>query len=306
MSDIRGVIPPIITPYDHDGRINEKAFATLVDWYAEAGCNGLWICGGTGEGVSLTPDERLQLVELAAECALGRLKVMFHVGAITTADAVDAAKKCQTLGLDAISSVPPFFYGKSDAEIIEYYRRLGGESGLPLFIYNLPAATGYSLSPSLIQHICAAVPRVVGIKHSSGALDQLVEIRARCPELNVIIGRGELQLPALVLGASGVVCASLCMAPERFVRVDRAFLAGDLNEAVVAQQQATAVKDLFRHFPVVAATKRVNELQLGLPCGPPRPPAAGISPQEDARLQAMARQLNLLPQQTPVTEIAKA
>ena len=295
MSDIRGVIPPIITPYEPNGQIHEKAFATLVDWYAEAGCHGLWVCGGTGEGIALSLDERLQMVELSAECAVGRLKVMFHVGATTTQDAVAVAQKCQRLGLDAISSVPPFFYGKSDAEVLDYYRRLGEESDLPLFIYNLPDATGYSLSPALIQRIHETVPNVAGIKHSSGRLDELVEIINRCPDLTVIIGRGELTLSSLVVGAAGVVCASLCMAPERFLAVYDAFQNGSIQEAVARQREATAVKDLFHKYPVVASTKRVNELQIGLDCGPPRPPAAAIAEEEDGALQQMARRLGLLP-----------
>jgi len=294
MSDIHGVIPPIITPFDDDGRINEKAFAVLVDWYAEAGCHGLWVCGGTGEGVRLTEGERAQMVDLAAECALGRMKVMFHVGAVTTREAAAAARRCADRGLDAISSVPPLLGSNSEREIIDYYRCLAGESGLPLFLYNLPGAVGYSVSPTMVQRIAAAVPQVTGIKHSSGRLEELVEMMRLVPELTFITGRGELMLSALVAGAHGAVCASLCMAPEKFLAVYEAFQEGDLARAVACQREATAVKDIYARFPVVASTKYVNQLQTGHACGPPRLPAAAVAAKREAELVEMARGFGLL------------
>lgn len=102
MTQFHGVIPPIITPYDEHGALGEVAFGRLVDWYAEAGCHGLWVCGGTGEGVSLSADERAAMIDLVAECVAGRLQVIFHVAAPTTTDAVAAAKRCHERGLDAI------------------------------------------------------------------------------------------------------------------------------------------------------------------------------------------------------------
>lgn len=293
MHDIHGVIPPIITPFDASGRPNRAAFAKLVDWYADAGCDGLWVCGGTGEGVSLSCDERLMMVETACEEAAGRLKIIFHVGAPTTADAVAAARRCQELGVDAISSVPPFFFGKSDEEVIDYYCRLADETNRPMFLYNLPGATGVSLHPRLVERIIERVPTVVGIKHSAPEFDAVPELLSMKDDLIVLIGRGELMLSALVLGASGVVCASLSMAPERFVAVYRAFCEGDLEGAMSAQRNATAIKQLYQHFPVIAATKWASEQRIGMACGPPRGPLASIDPERQAALVEMARELEL-------------
>ena len=293
MFDIHGVVPPIITPFDSAGRPEPEAFGRLVDWYAASGCQGLWVCGGTGEGVSLSCDERLAMVEMASEAASERLKIVFHVGGPTTSDALAAARRCQELEVDAISSVPPYFFGKSEDEVVDFYRRLGDECDRPLFLYNLPDATGVALHARLVERIVRAVPTVVGIKHSAPNLDAICELLDVLPELIILVGRGELLLPALTLGAVGSVCASLCLAPARFVEVYRAFEERDLDRAIAAQRDATLVKRLYHHFPVIAATKRVNQEQIGMPCGSTRGPLAPLPPDQETALLEMADSLGL-------------
>lgn len=294
MHAFHGVIPPIITPFDTAGRIHEEALARLIDWYAAAGCQGLWVCGGTGEGVTLTNHERLRMVELTREHARGRLKVIFHVAATTTADAVEAARHCQQVGIEAICSVPPFFYGKGEREIVDYYRALADETDRPIFLYNLPDASGVPLTLPLVQAIVDAVPSVIGIKQSAGVVDYVHQLLRWNPDFNVIIGRGETELAALTLGASGVVCASVCLAPERFVEVYRAFEAGDLRRAMDAQREASRVKEIYEKFPVIASTKWLNGVQIGLDCGPVRPPLGALLPGSESRLRALADELGVL------------
>jgi 4-hydroxy-tetrahydrodipicolinate synthase len=294
MSKFRGIVPPIITPLDADGQINEKAFRRLVDWYVRTGCHGLWVCGGTGEGVSLSSDERCRMAELSVEAVDGLIPIVFQVGAPVTADAVTAARRCHDIGVDAICSVPPFFYGKSDGEIVDYYRALADATDRPQFLYNLPMAAGVDLGIVQLAKIIDAVPTVVGLKESSGVLDQAAAVKRRWPHLTVFIGRGEMTLSALVADLDGSICASLSMAPLRFVEVYDAFEAGDLNGAMAAQRRATDCKRIYERFPVVGATKYVNQLQIGLECGQGRPPLAQITPEIAAPLKLMAEEIGLL------------
>lgn len=294
MSRFHGVMPPIVTPFQNDGSIHTDALRTLVEWYAMTGCHGLWVCGGTGEGVSLSRDERAEMAELVQEFSDDRLRIIFHVAAATTADAVAAAERCHELNIDAICSVPPFFYGKSETEIITYYRRLAEVTDRPIFLYNLPDASGVPLGLSLVDKIASAVPTVLGIKQSAGVCDYVYELKRWRPDFNVLIGRGETTLPALTLGASGVVCASLCMAPERFVAVYEAFQAGDLRRAMEAQAAASLVKDIYRKFPVIASTKWINSRQIGIDCGDVREPLAKITPEMEEELVELAVSLDLL------------
>ena len=296
MSKFRGIYPPIITPFDGDGAINEKAYRRLVDWYVRTGCHGLWVCGGTGEGVSLSSDERCRMAELSVEAADGRIPIVFHVGAPTTADAVAAARRAHDTGVDAICSVPPYFYGKSDDEIVDYYRALGDATDRPQFLYNLPMAAGVDVGITQLEKIIDAVPTVIGLKESSGVLDQAAAVKRRWPHLTVFIGRGEMTLSALVADLDGSICASLSMAPRRFVEVYEAFEAGDLDAAMAAQRRGADCKRIYERFPVVGSTKHINQLQIGLECGQGRPPLAQITPEIAAPLKLMAEELGLLDQ----------
>ena len=294
MSAFHGVIPPIITPYDRSGGIHSEALQRLIDWYAEAGCHGLWVCGGTGEGVLLSQLERDEMITLVNQYSAGRLTTIFHVAAPTTAQAVAAARRCQSEGLDAICSVPPYFYGKSTPEVVDYYKALADATDRPIFLYNLPDASGLPLTLPLVEAIVNRVPSVIGIKQSAGVVDYVAQLLKFKPDLTVLIGRGETTLAALTLGATGVVCASLCMAPERFVAVYQAFQDGDLRRAMDAQRYASSVKDLYDAFPVIASTKWVNSQQLGIDCGAPRAPLAAIAPEREAALRQLADELELL------------
>lgn len=301
MPSFQGIIPPIITPYDAQGRIDRALYRRLVDWYADCGCDGLWVCGGTGEGVSLSREERREMVELTQECVAGRMDVIFHVGAVTTADAVDAAGCCQELQVDAVSSVPPFFYGRSDDEIVTYYRRIADATDRPLFLYNLPDATGQPLTMRVVERVAHDVSTFAGIKHSMTDFAPLVDFARFDDTLSLIIGRGELMLAALTLGACGVTCASVTMAPIPFVEAYRAFREDDLSAALRHQRAAGAVKELYREFPVVAATKAVNGLQLGTDTGNPREPLASIPAGDRSRFAERAEALGLLDEAvTPV------
>lgn len=300
MNSIHGVIPPIITPYDATGRIHEEALARIIDWYVAAGCHGLWVCGGTGEGVSLSADERVRMVELVHEYSAGRLRLIFHVAAPVTADAVRAARRCEELGVDAICSVPPFFYGKSEREVVEYYERLADACDRPIFLYNLPDASGVPLTLPLVQAIADRVPQVVGIKQSAGVVDYVGQLLRWRPDFNVLIGRGETTLAALTLGSTGVVCASLCMAPERFVAVYQAFQNDDLRGAIEAQRHASRVKEIYERFPVVASTKWINAVQIGLETGGVRPPMGNLLPGSEGALREAAEEIGIL-EHSPAT-----
>lgn len=294
MFPLEGVVVPIITPFDEEGRIGGYALRELIEWYASAGCHGLWVCGGTGEGVSLSRAQRAEMIELVQTIVAGRMKVVFHVGAASTADAEDAARRCQQAGVDAICSVPPFFYGKSERETIDYFAALGDATDRPLFIYNLPDASGNPLTSSLVLKIAEEVGSVAGIKHSGTNLDLVVEVLRGRNDLAVLVGRGELMLSGLVLGAQGCVCASLCLAPERFVAIFRAFQEGKLAEAMAAQRHATRVKELYTRFPVIGSTKRLNSAQIGIDCGAPLAPLAAVVGNDEEALLAQARSLGLL------------
>ena len=152
MAEFKGIFPAIVTPMDSDGEFNEDAFRRVMEYNIQAGVHGFWVAGGTGESVLLSDDENMRIASVAADQNGGRVANIMHVGAPTTARAARLAEHAAEAGVEAICCVPPFFYERSDEAIVEHYRVVAAAADLPLFIYNLPQATGVEVTVDLIPN----------------------------------------------------------------------------------------------------------------------------------------------------------
>ena len=122
MSAFDGIVPAIPTPMDAAGRVAEEALRKVVEFNIAAGVHGFWVSGGTGESVLLDDAENMRVAEIVVDQGKGRVNNIIHVGAATTARAAQLAEHAARVGAEAICCVPPFFYGRSDAEIVAHYR----------------------------------------------------------------------------------------------------------------------------------------------------------------------------------------
>lgn len=291
MVAFHGVFPAIITPMTPEGGLNEAAFREVMEFDIQAGAHGFWIAGGTGESVLLDDEENMRIAEIAAEHARGRAVTIMHVGAPSTARAARMAEHAARVGVDAICCVPPFFYRPSDEAIVEHYRVIAAAAGLPFFVYNLPQCTGTEITPELMRKIQERVPQVVGLKHSAPTFSYVRDFAKM--SLACIIGNSALMLPALTLGAAGCIDGPLAVAPELWVAIWEAYRAGDLPRAEHAQDRATEVTNLVRHFGLHAATKALLSTRVGIDCGDPRPPGLRLTADQQQHLLTRAATLGL-------------
>ena len=160
MSKFRGVFPAIITPMTPEGTLNEAIFREVMEFNIQAGVHGFWVAGGTGESVLLDDDENMRIATIAADQSQGRIANIMHVGSTTTARSARLAEHAASAGCEAICCVPPFFYKPSDEAIVEHYRVVAAAADLPLFVYNLPQATGTEIMPDLMKKIQDRVPQL--------------------------------------------------------------------------------------------------------------------------------------------------
>ena len=282
-TEFQGLFPAIITPMTANGELNEDAYRKVMEFNIQAGVDGFWVAGGTGESVLLDDEENYRIAEIVADQSQGRVKNIMHVGASTTARSAKMAEHAAKVGVEAICCVPPFFYRRSDEEIVEHYRIIASAADLPLFLYNLPSATGVEITLNLARKIQEKVPQLRGLKHSSSAFSN---VRAFAKMgLNCLIGSCQLMLPALTLGASGCVDGPPNMVPEYFVEIWHAYQADDLKQAELAQDKASeVVQQIFTcggGFHALA--KVVLGQRLEIDCGDPRQPASPLSSrQKDA------------------------
>ncbi len=295
MGQFRGVYPPIITPFDHTGKINETAYRKVVDYLIDAGVQGFWTCGGSGEGVLLSDDELKRMADLTVEAVKGRVKIIFHVGGPTTRRAVEVAKYAATAGVDAICSVPSYFYGTDDASVVAHLQAIGEATDLPLFFYNLPQSTGVIITPALMDKLLAAIPTAAGIKHSYhdlGYLRYFVELNNS--QLDVFVGNLHLFLPALTLGASG--CISTPLWPQHYLAVWKSFQDGDISAAQKHQRALSQMHDPFLKgdYPWLGAIKFILSETIGIDCGEPRRPNLPLTNEQKERIRKKLQELQPL------------
>lgn len=273
MGEFSGVFPAIITPMTKDGQLNETAFRKTLEFDIDAGVHGFWVAGGTGESILLSDEENRRISEIVSDQNKGRTKIIMHVGAPTTGRAVALAEHAAKSGVDAICAVPPFFYKPGDDGIVEHYRAVGAAANLPLFVYNLPQSTGVEITPELMQKLQDRVPQLTGLKHSSTLF---ANIRTFADMgLDCFTGSSILMLPALTIGASGIVDGPPCAAPERWVEIWNAYNDGDLERAEVAQRSAHEIFELATSFGIqvyFATLHAIVSARIGIDCGNPRLP----------------------------------
>jgi dihydrodipicolinate synthase/N-acetylneuraminate lyase len=273
------------------GELNEAALREVIEFNIQAGVHGFWVAGGTGESVLLEDEENMRIAEIVSDQARGRIENIMHVGAATTARAVKLAEHAAKSGVEAICCVPPFFYRQSDEAIVEHYKAVGAAANLPLFVYNLPQATGVEITPDMMQKIQEGVPQLKGLKHSAVTF---ANVRAFSNMgLQCLVGNAMLMLPALTIGASGCVDGPPNVAPELWVEIWNAYNDGDIHRAEAAQEKASQVTDLVRSIGLHAGTKAILSERLGIDCGAPRLPGQPITPEQRTMMRQRLNELGI-------------
>ena len=285
---IRGVITALVTPFDDQGRVDEDALRRLVEYQIRAGVHGLNPCGTTGEHALLTPAERMRIAEIVVRTARRRVPVFVQTGTASTDGTIALTRHAQKIGADAATVVTPFYYHPGDGMIEHYARVAQSVSDFPVFLYNIPQMTGNNLSPALVAAIVERCPNVVGMKDSSGNLQQVIEsVSLRGGHFNVAMGSDGLVLSALVTGVQASVSGNANVFPELFVELFQAFWRGDLPAAQSAQARIQHVRRILKDGGDLSLFKAILT-RRGLPLGGVRSPLVNASPQTvDACVNAL-------------------
>ena len=279
-----GVFPALLTPFDASGAVNYNALRELVQWNLGKGVNGFYVCGSTSEAFLLTGDERKKIVETVCAEAAGKAAVIAHVGCIGQDMAVDLARHAKEAGADAVSSVPPFYYGFSFEEIKSYYFALA-DVGLPVFIYNFTAAGGARLTAAQFMEFLSD-PRFLGVKHTSSDFFLLERLKAFRPDAVIFNGYDEMFLSGLAAGADGGIGSTYNFMAEKYIAIEKAFHNGDLAAAQAEQKKANAIISALLDCGVMPGCKALCR-HLGLDLGECRKPFRTLTEDQTRRLIAV-------------------
>ncbi len=295
MTIIRGILPALLTPFTEQGQVNTEALRTLTKYLIGQGVHGFFVTGGTGEGVLLDPDERKLVLETVLDEVNGQVPVIAHVGALATRTAADLAAHAASAGATAIAAVPPFYFGVDTLALQAHYRLIAeAASGLPLWVYHIPGATGVNLTPEVLATLLE-IDQVHGIKYSSHNFYQMrtmIEMTAE-RDFSVLSGPDEMCLPALTMGAHGAIGATYNLIPRHFVELYDAYQAGDLERAQELQYAANRVIHALLATPMFAGLKLLVSDVIGIDCGVPRRPLPPLTPEQAASLRAAMAETSL-------------
>jgi N-acetylneuraminate lyase len=282
---IHGIIPALITPLNEDGTaVNYATLRQLVEFHILRGIRGFFVCGGSGEGLLLTPDERQAVLEAVIAAVNGRVSVIAHVGALDTATAQRLAAHAAGLEVAAVAAVPPFYFRVDEAALYDHYRLIAdAAAGTPVFLYNIPSATGVEITAAAMAKLIK-IPAVRGIKYTSSNFYDMHNIIELAPnELTVLSGSDEVCLAGLAMGAHGAIGSTYNVMPATFAALYQAFRAGDLAGAQELQFRANRVIKALLSVPLIAGLKAILS-SWGYDCGGPRRPQRPITDEERALL----------------------
>lgn len=285
-----GILPALITPLDRNGRVNRNCVKALMDHCYAAGVDGFYITGGTGEGPLLSAARRREMAEAAVEANAGRGKIIIHTGSINSEEALELTRHAARAGADGVSSVPPSFYFRYNlAETIDFYKRMAGESGLPLLIYASSQAGTGNIDINAMMAELLKIETVCGAKDTRGSYYAMWELKQlNNGDINVINGPDEMLLGGLAAGADGGIGSTYALMPEKFVRLYRLFRAGDLAGARAVQNEMNRIISVMIRWAdgnIIRACKESLKLS-GFDAGNALYPAQSYPPEKLARFKA--------------------
>ena len=271
-----GVGTALVTPFTSSGAVDEAAVRRLARRQVDGGVHFLVPCGTTGEAPTLSPEERRRVVEMVVEEAGGRVPVLAGAGGYDTREVVESARAMREAGADGLLSVTPYYNKPTPEGLFRHYQAITEATSLPIVVYNVPGRTGCNVDTATLSRL-ASIPRVVGVKEASGNMTQICEaLAAVSANFVVLSGDDALTLPAMAVGARGVISVASNEAPGEMARLVEA---AERNDFAAAREiHARLLPLMLANFaesnpiPVKAAMAQMGLLEetYRLPMVPPR------------------------------------
>ncbi|MFU0446698.1 N-acetylneuraminate lyase [Pseudocitrobacter faecalis] len=256
-SNLRGVMPALLTPFDAQQKIDKESLRRLVRFNIEQGVDGVYVGGSTGEAFIQSLAEREEVLEIVAEEGKGKITLIAHVGCVSTAESQQLSAAAKRYGFDAVSAVTPFYYPFSFEEHCDHYRAIiDSADGLPMVVYNIPALSGVKLTLDQINTL-VTLPGVGALKQTSGDLYQMEQIRRAHPDLVLYNGYDEIFASGLLAGADGGIGSTYNIMGWRYMGIAQALKEGDIAKAQQLQRECNKVIDLLIKVGVFRGLKTV-------------------------------------------------
>ena len=272
----QGIIPAFYACYDAEGKINPEGVRALTRWFVEKGVKGLYVGGSSGECIYQSKEERKVVLENVMAEAKGKLTVIAHVACNNTADSQELAAHAESLGVDAIASIPPIYFHLPPYAIAKYWNDISAAApNTDFIIYNIPQLAGVALNVPLLKEMLKN-PRCIGVKNSSMPTQDIQMWRDE--GAIVFNGPDEQLISGLVMGATGGIGGTYGAMPELYIKLYECVKSGDLATALEIQNDCCRIiyKLCSGHGNMYGMIKEVLR-KMGCPdCGSVRAPLAEL------------------------------
>ena len=253
---LRGSLTALVTPFQKDGRFDEKAFRAFVEWQLAEGTKGLVPVGTTGESPTLSHDEHRHVVKICVEVAKGRVPVVAGAGSNNTEEAIGLAQYAEKAGADAALVVTPYYNKPTQLGLYEHFAAVAKATSLPIIIYNIPPRSVIDMTPETMGRLAHDFKNIVGVKDATGKVERVSEQRMTCgKEFVQLSGEDASALGFNAHGGVGCISVTSNVAPRLCAEFQEATLANDHERALELQDRLLPLHKAIFIEPGVSGAK---------------------------------------------------
>jgi 4-hydroxy-tetrahydrodipicolinate synthase len=291
----KGSIPALVTPFDQEGAVDEKAFAAHADWLIAEGSSGLVPVGTTGESPTLSHDEHKRVVELCVQVVDKRVPVIAGAGSNNTREAIELAQHAEEAGADALLVVTPYYNKPTQKGLIAHFSAIAEATSLPIIIYNIPPRSVIDMLPDTMGALVKAHKNIVGVKDATGKIERVSEQRIACGKDFVqLSGEDATALGFNAHGGVGCISVTANVAPRLCAEFQAATAAGDFAKALEYQDRLMPLhKAIFMEPGLCGAKYGLHKLR-GMNRTVRSPLMSTLEPATEAAMDAALRHAGLL------------
>ena len=288
-----GLITAMVTPFDSDGRVELGAAQKIAAWLLDNGSEGLVVTGTTGEGPTLSDQEKAAVWRAVVEAVGDRGSVIAGSGTNDTAHSIHLTEQAEKAGCDAALVVTPYYNRPPQSGLLAHFQSVARATALPILVYDIPARTGRKIEHATLLTL-AETPNIVGVKDAAGDVQGAARLVAQAPEgFEVYCGNDADTLPWLSIGAVGVISVASHVAGPKMAEMMDAYWGADPDTARRLNAELIGIYDAMNVTANPIPVKAAMEL-AGHPAGPPRLPLPEATPDEVARIREAMRSAGLV------------
>jgi 4-hydroxy-tetrahydrodipicolinate synthase len=287
------LITAMVTPFDPEGKLDLDGARELAAWLVEQGSEGLVVCGSTGEGPTVTDEEKVTLWREVKDATGGRASVIANTGTYDTAHSIHLTQEAESAGADAALVVTPYYNRPPQTGLLAHFKAMASATSLPIILYDIPVRTGRKIEHATLLEL-AGVRNIVGVKDACGDVQGAARLVAEAPgDFSVWSGNDADTLPWLSVGAVGVIAVASHVVGPQMAEMISAFKSGDPETARKIHLSLMPVFDVLgittNPIPVKAALGL-----LGKPSGDPRLPLPPATKDEVNQIRGVLKNSGFL------------